>query len=312
MMNTPRRILPLPQSLQPQPSAQAIRREQGDLLPTTPAPKFTPFAVLATILCASLLLLLVNRSIATPVPQATQPTAAPAERIIERIIQATALPTPTPACTSAQGYLSIIAAQQAAGNYTAAATTAETTLRITGLCASDTHALTQVALQSGIAALYTAPFDPTDTAAEQHLVDRYESVRLRAQETGIPIDTDLQIARRSFASSHFLLSLAALTHAHADHQFNPAIDRDITHLLTSVYYNLGVYTLEGQPQGSERYGQGLAWLATSKAIADAYHTGQGEAAMKLKELLGPDQATWPAPAETPFLPAAQQKIGELP
>ena len=54
-------------------------------------------------------------------------------------------------------------------------------------------------------------------------------------------------------------------------------------------------------KGSALYTQGLAWLSTSRALSVQYHTGQGEAATRLTELVSPNEADWPAPAATPLL-----------
>ena len=231
---------------------------------------------------------------ALPVTAAPTATATPAS---------TAVPTATatPICTSAQGYLTIIAAQEAAGDYAGAATTAESALRITGLCMSDQSVLEHQALSADINALYTEPFsDPLDTAGQQRLVDRYEALRSQAQVSGIPIDTDLQIARRAFAISQFALAKAALDNAFAAGQFNPAVDRDITHLYVSTCYGLGAWYSTAS-EGSMLYRQGLVWLATSHALSVKYHTGQGEAATKLTELISSNEADWPAPAAMPLL-----------
>lgn len=216
----------------------------------------------------------------------------------------TSVPVPTataPMCTSAQGYLTIIVAQEATGDYPGAASTADSALRITGLCPNDQTALKQKAVSVGISALYTAPFsDPLDIAAQQRLVDRYEMLRSQAEENSISRDTDLQIARRAFAISQFLLAKTALDNAYAAGQFHPAVDRDITHLYVSSCYGLGMW-YSTATKGSALYHEGLAWLATSHVLSVKYHTGQGEAASKLTELVSPTEAHWPAPAATPLL-----------
>jgi hypothetical protein len=172
-------------------------------------------------------------------------------------------------------------------------------LRISGLC--DYHVLTQKAISAGLNALYTTPFiEPLDTADQQRLVNQYESLRARARAADVPIDTDLQIARRSFAISQFLVAKAALDNAYQEHQFNPLIDRDITQLYVSTCYGLGAWYTTA-PADSPLYDKGLAWLATSHALAVQYHTGQGEAADKLRALVSPNEVDWPAPAATALL-----------
>jgi hypothetical protein len=286
----------------------------GSDVPRSPTSlKRTLGLAITVVLVSSLLLrLLVHAGESTTAQRAPAPTPRPTTTSATIIITdfgaamveptapaPTVAATATPMCTSVESYLTIISAQEAAGDYLGAATTAEADLRISNLC--DYHGLTQKAISAGLNALYTTPFvEPLDTAAQQRLVNQYESLRARARAADIPIDSDLQIARRGFAISQFLVAKAALDHAYQEHQFNPLIDRDITQLYISTCYGLGAWYITA-PADSPLYNTGLAWLATSHALAVQYHTGQGEAADKLRALVSPHEADWPAPTATALL-----------
>lgn len=228
-----------------------------------------------------------------------QPTAAPAALVVT-VVMPTVAATPVPDCRSAEGQLTIIEAKEAAGDFSGASADAEAALRIAGLCADDRRTLQHKAISAGLSALYSVQFEPLDVPAQQHLVDRYESLRARAQDAGIPIDTDLQIARRAYTVSQFPLAKAALDNAYTAGQFNPSVDRELTQLYVSTCYNLGAWYTTAAKE-SDRYRQGLAWLRTSERLAAMYRTGQGEAAMKLRALSGSDETAWPSPAVTALL-----------
>src|SRR5262249_16286982 len=136
--------------------------------------------------------------------------------------------------------------------------------------------------------------------AQARVVNQYEALRAKAREAAIPIDSDVAIAKRAFAISQFLWAKAALENALAEHTFNPAVHRDLTQLAVSTCYSLGAWYTTA-PKDSQLYREGLSWLATSQALSAKFHTGQGEAASKLRELVSPRERDWPAPATTPLL-----------
>jgi hypothetical protein len=92
----------------------------------------------------------------------------------------------------------------------------------------------------------------------------------------------------------------AIEQALADGDYHPEVDRATTRMYISTLYNVGNWYTQA-PAGSALHQQGLTWLAASHQLAVQYQTGQGEAAMLLRQLAGQQESGWPAPAQTPLL-----------
>ncbi len=235
-------------------------------------------------------------------PKEQPPTAAqPTQQIAAGVTTATAIPaTPTPVCPPITPYIAVITAYEQAGRWGEAATSAEGALSVAGLCDVDRKTLTRYAVSGGLKELYTHVFKPRDTAGQQRMVDRYLSLKQRAQDAGIPIDTPLQVAATAFASSQFQLARVAIEEAVTDGSFKPETDRDITKLYVSTLYGIGKWYTTAD-KSDLLYTEGLGWLVASDKVAVKYQTGQSEAAMLLSQLGYPDKATWPQPATSPLL-----------
>jgi hypothetical protein len=221
-------------------------------------------------------------------PTAAAPTIPPA--------------TPTPNCVAATNYVEIITHQEQANRWEEAVATAETGLADQRLCPSDRKLLTARAVADGLRVLYTKPFDPLDVAAQQQEIDRYLALRQRAFDAQVPFDTPLQVAGQAYQIGQFPLARVAIEQALVDGDYHPEVDRSTTRMYISTLYNMGSWYTQA-PTGSALYQQGLAWLVTSHQLAVNYQTGQGEAAMLLRQLVSQQESGWPAPAQTPLLNA---------
>ena len=231
-------------------------------------------------------------STATAVPTTMAPTIVPATAVP---------PTSTPSGPDIAPYVALIEAHISGGRYREAVTTAEGALTIAGLRADDRTTLTRYVITSGMKELFTQPFNPTDRAQHQRMVNTYLSLRARSAGAGVAIDTPLQVASTAFASSQFQLARVALEEALEEGSFTPEIDRDVTRTYVSTLYGLGKWYTTAE-QETPLYEEGLRWLVASERVALKYKTGQSEAAMLLAELVSTDEAHWPSPAAVPLLP----------
>lgn len=302
------RILPPEEDEQPPlPAAAAsaiAEPHPPEPLIVRPAPSATVLAVAAIALVAlcSVVAFVVVSSLG--VREVRSPTALPQPAAL--LVQptepvATALPAiPTPSCTGTTTYLEIIARQEQANHWEDAVATAEAALSDTHLCPADSKLLTARAVADGLKVLYNKPFAPLDVAAQQQEIDRYLSLRERAHDAQVAFDSPLQVAGQAYQIGQFPLARVAVEQALAAGDYRPELDRATTRMYISTLYNLGSWYSQA-PAGSEVYQEGLAWLAASHQLALHYQTGQAEAAMLLRQLVGQEEASWPTPAPTPLL-----------
>ncbi|HSH78218.1 MAG TPA: hypothetical protein VLA19_06770 [Herpetosiphonaceae bacterium] len=205
---------------------------------------------------------------------------------------------PTPVCPGQQ-QLVLIEDLEQRGDWHQAARIADAALNLPGLCETDRQLLAQKAVASGLKALMVAPHRKTDRAQHQALVDQYLALQVRAHDAGVPFPPALQVAEEAHGRSQFLLAKAAIEQARVAGDFRPDIHRDVLSMYVSSLYGLCHWYTTAE-RGSETYNQGLAYCVASDRLADAFCTGQGEAATRLNELIGNARSRWPAPAETPL------------
>jgi len=206
--------------------------------------------------------------------------------------------TPAPACTPASAWLETIAIQERAAQWRIAATNAQTALLAPGLCTSDRKVLAEKAVADGLEALFGERFAPEDVAAQQQVVDRYQSLKRLAEEYAVLTPSARQIADRAYQVGQFLLAKLAFEEA-LERSEVTTTDQAQVLFYYSTLYNLGVWWA-GTASGDAR-SEGLRLLAAANQIDRRYHIGNGLAWGKLRELLGPDERQWPAPTETPLL-----------
>jgi hypothetical protein len=230
---------------------------------------------------------------------AVQPTALPVSTVAPSPTpQPTATPAPT-ATLAPSPYLAILAALSGKGDWTGCVTMAEGALST--LSESDRTAITRYAVACGMKELAAEIFDPLDRAGHQRMVDRYLTLRQRANDAGVMIDTPLVVARSAYASSQFALARVALEEAFKDGSWKPTTDRDITKMYISTLFGLGKwYTSDSSKRAL--YQEGLGYLSASDALQLKYQTGQGDAAQLLAILGYTDRAKYPKGAATPLLP----------
>ncbi len=237
-----------------------------------------------------------------PAPQpAAAPTVAPTQvRTASPEPTVTAVPpTPTPSCVSGQQQLVLIEDLERRGDWRQAANIANAALNLDCLTTADRRLLTEKAIGDGLKALMEASHRKTDTVQHQQLVDQYLALQQRAQDAGVPVIPALQFAEEAHGRSQFLLAKVAIEQALQAGEYQPQVHRDITRLYVSALYGL-CHWYTTAPLGSETYQSGLAYCVASNEVADAFCTGQGEAATRLNELIGSDHRSWPTPAETPL------------
>ncbi len=222
------------------------------------------------------------------------PTAAPTS-------VPTPAPTPTPGeeCTSGQPQLALIADLVGKGDWVQAATIANVTLDVADLCDRDRRPLTQQAVSSVWKALLQEKFRPLDVDGQQSMVDRYLALQARARDAGVEFPSSLQSAEEAYSRSQFLLAKVAVEQALAAAEYQPELDRDITHMYVSTLYGLCAWYTTAE-QGSELYQHGLAYCVASNELAEQFCTGQGEAATTLNSQLTSDRQRWPEAARTPL------------
>jgi hypothetical protein len=189
----------------------------------------------------------------------------------------------------------------AKGEYQAATTTAEGVLAVSGLTAEQRRIITGYIVIAGMKEIENAPFEPLDQLQHQTLVDKYLSLRERAKDTGLTLDSPLEVARRAHTASQFPLARVAIEEALKDGLFNPAADRAVTRLYASALYGMGTWYATA-PKDSPLYAEGIRWLVTSDAIADYHKTGQSEAEVRLSRLGYTYRLQWPPRFDTPLLP----------
>jgi hypothetical protein len=302
------RILPPEEDAQPQQPEAPVLPTAGDHSPegatvrwSSPPALFAVVGISLVVLCAALATFVIttggSRDAREPTALA-QPAAALAQATV---ISPTTVPAPpTPSCMAATNYVEIITRQERANRWEDAVATADTGLADTRLCPSERKLLTARAVDDGLKVLYNKPFDPLDVAAQQQEIDRYLSLRQRARDALVSFDTPLQVAGQAYQISQFPLARVAIEEAFAAGDYRPEVDRATTRLYISTLYNLGSWYTHA-PAGNALYEQGLGWLAASHQLAVKYQTGQGEAAMLLRQLVGQEEAHWPAPGRTPLL-----------
>lgn len=230
------------------------------------------------------------------------PLATPIKEVV--VVPAASVPTtmvtPTPSCVSGQTQLTLIEALEQKSNWQQAQAAAETALDIPSLCEADRRAFTQKAVANGLNVLYYTAVDGQDRSGQQQAVDTYLALRQRAYQTHVAFPSSLQVATQAYQISQFRLAITAIEMAYTARDFDPQIDRAVTHLYVSALYNIGVYETKAPP-GSDPFTEGLAYLAASHRLAVQEQTGQGDAATLLTHLIGPDETTWPLPYRSPLL-----------
>lgn len=231
-------------------------------------------------------------------PIAFASTAPPVGQTV--IVENTAVPTPTPDCTAAPNYLDIITRQEQDGDWAAAASTAETALRLPHLCVEDKRALTTKAIAAGLQVLYSEGFAPLDVVAQQRAIDRYLQLKARARQAGVDFPTSLQVAQQAYQIGQFPLAKLAIEQSLAEGEFKPELNRSVVRQYVSTLYNLGAWYTTASTD-SELYQQGLQSWAASQAVAEAFCTGQAEAWQELRARFGDHRADYPSPIPTPFL-----------
>jgi hypothetical protein len=267
------------------------------------------FAFMVLVLLVVLVMGAARNPVATELPTVIPslsplPTITPIrETVVVTVVPPTAVlpsPTATPDCVSGQAQLALIEAMEKKSNWKQAAATAEAALDLPTLCEADRRALTQKAVADGLNVLYYTAVDGQDRTGQQHAVDTYLALKQRARDAHVDFPSPLQVATQALLISQFRLAIAAVEIAYAQHDFDPSIHRDISHLYVSALYSIGLYYSKA-PQGSDLYIEGLGYLSASHRLAVQYQTGQGEAATLLSLLIGSNEATWPKPYQSPLL-----------
>lgn len=207
------------------------------------------------------------------------------------------IPSATPACLSAAHYIELIAEQERLGQWASAASTAEATMKLDGLCPVDTQLLAERAITNGLEALYAERFEPLDRNAQSSLLDRYLGLKRRAQVSGIPFPSPIQVGKRAYEIGQFLLATTCFEEGfHSDPDL--VTNQQLIQQYTASLFNLGAWWSQGR---GETRAQGLALLVASHHIDRKYQVGSGAAWGKLREVLGPDERAWPKPAPSPLL-----------
>lgn len=206
--------------------------------------------------------------------------------------------TPRPACRSAADWLETITGQERAAQWQVAATNAQTALSAPGLCDRDRKVLAGKAVADGLEALFAQRFAPDDLAAQRQSVDRYQGLQRLAQAYDVPFPSARQVAGRAYDVGQFLLAKQAFEEALERGEITMA-DQAQVQFYYSTLYNLGVWWAE-TASGATR-SEGLRLLAAANQIDRQYRIGNGLAWARLRELVGPDERGWPAPAASPLL-----------
>jgi hypothetical protein len=209
--------------------------------------------------------------------------------------------TATPSCFSAASYLDIITGHEQRSQWDTAATTAELALKDSRVCDDDKQALANKYVADKLESLWERPFDATPRV-QQGGVDMYRSLKeqAKAQHAPFPL-SDIQVAKRAYQTSQWLVAIAALDDAFATGEFTPT-DRGLLSVYVSSLFNLGKYwTNPPLSDDSATYKRGLELLVASSQIDERYAGGDRSAWGRLRELVGTDAANWPEPAATLLL-----------
>lgn len=206
--------------------------------------------------------------------------------------------TPLTACRPAADWLETITGQERAAQWQVAATNAQTALRAPGLCASDRKVLAGKAVADGLEALFAERFAPDDVAAQRQSVDRYQGLKRLAQAYGVPFPSARQVAGRAYDVGQFLLAKLAFEEALERGEVTTS-DQGQVQFYYSTLYNLGAWWAETASGATQT--EGFRLLAAANQIDRHYRIGNGLAWARLRELVGPDEGRWPAPAATPLL-----------
>ncbi len=206
--------------------------------------------------------------------------------------------TSRPVCRSAADWLETITQQERAAQWQVAATNAQTALSAPGLCDTDRKVLAEKAVADGLEALFAERFAPDDVAAQRQSVDRYQGLQRLAQEHQVRFPSARQVAGRAYDVGQFLLAKQAFEEALERGEVTTS-DQAQVQFYYSTLYNLGAWWAE-TASGATR-SEGLRLLAAANQIDRQYRIGNGLAWARLRELVGPDERQWPAPAATPLL-----------
>src|SRR5262249_33650324 len=141
-------------------------------------------------------------------------------------------------CVFATKYLDAISIQEQQGQWAAAASSADLALAEPNLCASARVAFTAKAVANSLEALLTQPFYPQDMIAQKEVVDRYYTLKRRAEQAGVPILSTIQVAQRAYSVGQFRLTQVALEDAYLSGSFKLS-DRALLQQYTATLYNLG-------------------------------------------------------------------------
>lgn len=235
-------------------------------------------------------------------PGRAQPEAVPPITFVSPAtpIPPTTVPPTHPSCVEATAELRIVQDHAQRSQWSLAAAAAESALRQRDLCEDDRRALLAQLVAAGLEQIYSEQFQPLDVAAQRALVTRYQALRRRAVDEGIPFPTDIQVAQRAYQIGQFLLAKTAFDEAIVSRTVTPA-DQALIQQYVSTLYNLGAWWLQGD---DELRREGLRMLVASHRLDVTFRVGSGVAGAKLREVLGPDEDHWPAASETPLLRAA--------
>lgn len=288
------------------PISQRIRPPQSPSDPTSPQPStsspasrqsLTPMIASGAAILMLGMLLILSRLGQSASAQALQPTGAPAFQTV--VVLASPTPTPRPTCNSATAYLSALDEQEQRLRYDAAIATAERALDDRSLCAADRPIVADRYVGANIEAIFAHPFSP-EPSEQRDAVSQYIALKRAAAHYGASLPPPLQFADRAAHAGRFLLAKVIFDDAIYSGDFQRQ-DMPRVQAYVSNLYNLGYYWT--QRKDSPSYQEGMAFLSTSHHLAVANKTGQAEAWGRLKELLGTDERRWPAPIDTPLLPA---------
>lgn len=206
--------------------------------------------------------------------------------------------TPHPPCDAAVAYVQVITDHEQAARWELARSSAELALQTPNLC-SETHAaLSSTLIATGMEALYSESFNPTDATAQQRIIDQYEQLHQQAIQNGVAFPSSQQTALRAYQIGQFPLVIHILEAAFLSGEID-ASSRDQLQRYSSALYNTGWWwATKGTPQQRK---DGLRMLVTSARIDEQYRLGSGAAWGALHELIGPDTVKWPPPAASPLL-----------
>lgn len=213
----------------------------------------------------------------------------------EKVRALETIPT-APTCHAARDLIANIARQEQASAWEFAADAARTGLADPTLCPDAKDALAEKAVSTELEALLSTPADPSDTAAQQAAVARYQALLSFAGSHGVPLPkSDRQVAAEAYNVELFLLAKHAFESAAASGAIHPA---DPNHLgfYTDTLYNLGWWWSHhtDDPHRSE----GVQLLVAANLLSREHHLGRHQAQAALRDLVG-DEEGWPGPASLP-------------